>query len=74
MHQKHFHVFLGENDRNKPENEEQQFRVRPGGIIVHERYSRMKSTRHDIALLRLEGKAEVTDYVNTVSACFGLLL
>lgn len=59
-------VSLGENDRNKPENEEQQFRVRPGGIIVHERYSRMKSTRHDIALLRLEGKAEVTDYVNTI--------
>lgn len=54
----------GEYDRNRPENEEQQFRVKK--VFVHPKFDSRKNLNNDIALLQLDGAAERTNHVNTV--------
>lgn len=57
-------VALGEYDRNKPENEEQYFRV--ANIHIHPKFKLKDGLSNDIALLELDGSAVMTDYVNTI--------
>jgi Trypsin. len=55
---------IGEYDRNKPENEEQHFGVE--SVTIHPQFNSLKNLNHDIALLKLDGTARMTDYINTV--------
>lgn len=59
-----YFFYSGEYDRNKPENEEQHFSVE--SVIIHPQFDSLKNLNHDIALLKLNGAAKMTDYVNTV--------
>jgi len=56
-------VRLGDHDRNRKEDGEQDMKVKK--IIIHERWDR-STNQNDIAILQLEQDAEITDTVGTV--------
>merc|ERR1719285_175376 len=56
-------VRLGDHDRDRKEDGEQDMKVKK--IIIHERWDR-STNQNDIAILQLEEDAEITDTVGTV--------
>ncbi|XP_047134646.1 prothrombin [Hydra vulgaris] len=58
-------VSLGENDRNKPENNEQQFQIQTGDIYIHPEFNRT-ILNNDIAIIKLPAKAKITPYVTPI--------
>ena len=59
-------LFLGENDRNKPENNEQQFQIHSGDIFLHPEFNH-SNLDNDLAVIKLATKAKITPYVIPVS-------